>query len=263
METNFRGPVRFGVFEFDPLSGDLRKHGLSVRLSPHATTLLRILLEPPLRMHTRDELQKRIWPGQVFLDFEHGLNKIVHSLREALDDTGTNARLIETTAGRGYQFIPSWIRSDPPRAGMLSGQYSNAVAVLPIQVAGSASGPLYLGSLLTAEITDALTAISGLRVLANATVRSHTELGIDPQCAGQSLGVLAVLTGEAVFIGAELFLRMELIDVSDGAQLSVARFDGPMDDRPLAEKKIGEEILRQLRPALLAFTETTIGVAGD
>lgn len=258
MNSGYAGIFRFGVYEFDPISGDLRKHGLCVRLSPHATTLLRVLLEPPLRIHTRDELQKHLWPGQVFLDFEHGLNKIVHSLREALGDTGTNARFIETVSGMGYRFIPDWLHADSLPTSTLSGHTGYSIAVLPIRVTGSGAEPPFLTSLLTSDLTDALSGISGLRVLAQGTVRGHKELDINPQNAGQSMGVRAVLAGELILFESEFFLRMELIDVSDGAQLSAAYVEGPRSERQHIEREIGEEILRQLRPTLFVLLDPAL-----
>src|SRR5258707_998952 len=70
MNPGHPGSLRFGAFEFDPVSGELRKHRLQVRLTPLARALLRSLLETPLRVHSRQELQKYLWPEQAFLDFE-------------------------------------------------------------------------------------------------------------------------------------------------------------------------------------------------
>lgn len=263
MNSGYAGPLRFGVYEFDPISGDLRRHGLCVKLTPHATTLLRVLLEPPLRIQTREELQKHLWPEQISLDFEHGLNKIVHSLREALGDTGTNPRFIETVAGSGYRFIPDWLHFDSPPSSTMSGRTGYSVAVLPILVTGTEPEPPFIASLLTSYLTDALSGIPGLRVLAQRTVRGYKVLDTDPQSAGRSMGVRAVLAGELILFESDLFLRMELIDVVDGAQLSAAYVEVPFCARQRVEREIGEEILRQLRPTLLALLDPAVGVVGN
>lgn len=261
MNSGYAGPLRFGVFEFDPTSGNLRKRGLAVRLSPHAAALLSALLEPPLRIHTRGELQKRLWPEQISLDFEHGLNKIVHGLREALGDSGANARFIETVAGTGYRFMPDWLHSDSPSSSSQPCRMGCSVAVLPIHVTGTKPHSPLLSAQLSSSLTDALSGIPGLRVLAQSTVRSYKTLDANPQSAGQSMGVRSVLTGELFLSASESYLRIELIDVSDGAQLSAAFVEGPFCERHLVEGETGEKILRQLRPALLSLLEPAAGTA--
>jgi cholera toxin transcriptional activator len=105
------GPLRFGLYELNPMSGELRRRGLRVRLTPQAMTLLCLLVEPPIRMRTREEIQRRLWPGNTFVDFERSLNKAVHSLREGLGDSATNPRFIETVA-QGYRFLPAFMEGN-------------------------------------------------------------------------------------------------------------------------------------------------------
>src|SRR5438105_3601562 len=136
MKATDSGPLRFAAFEFDPSSGELRKHRLGVRLTPQSTILLRILLEPPIRVHPREELRHRLWPDQIFLDFEHGLNKVVHALRETLGDTATDPRFIQTIPGQGYRFIAESLRSSPFPASSADGRAAYSLAVLPINTSG-------------------------------------------------------------------------------------------------------------------------------
>jgi TolB-like protein/DNA-binding winged helix-turn-helix (wHTH) protein/tetratricopeptide (TPR) repeat protein len=96
---------RFGVFELDSESGELRRHGLKVRLPDQSFQILRALLLHPGEVVTREELQKILWPGETFVDFEVGLNSAVRKLREALDDSAENPRFIETVPRRGYRFV--------------------------------------------------------------------------------------------------------------------------------------------------------------
>src|SRR5580693_1104306 len=101
----FRGRLRFGVFELDLRSGELRKHGLRVRLQEQPFRLLEMLLERPGQVVTREELQKKLWPADTFVDFDHGLNKAVNKIREALGDSAESPRFVETVARRGYRFL--------------------------------------------------------------------------------------------------------------------------------------------------------------
>ncbi len=97
--------VRFGVYEFDLRSGELRKHGIRIKLQEQPCQILSILLEHRGEMVTRDELQRRLWPSDTFVDFDHSLNTAVMRLREALNDSSESPRFIETLPRRGYRFV--------------------------------------------------------------------------------------------------------------------------------------------------------------
>jgi TolB-like protein/DNA-binding winged helix-turn-helix (wHTH) protein/Tfp pilus assembly protein PilF len=97
--------LRFGTYEFDLRSGELRKHGIRLKLQEQPSQILAILLEHRGEMVTRDELQRRLWPSDTFVDFDHSLNTAVMRLREALSDSSENPRFIETLPRRGYRFV--------------------------------------------------------------------------------------------------------------------------------------------------------------
>jgi cholera toxin transcriptional activator len=99
------GIYRFGVYEVDISSGELRKSGIRLRLSDQAFRALVALLERPSEVVTREDLQTKLWPDGTFVDFDHGLNTIINKLRETLSDAASNPRFIETVARRGYRFI--------------------------------------------------------------------------------------------------------------------------------------------------------------
>lgn len=97
---------RFGVFEFDSDSGELRKEGrIEPRLREQAGQVLTMLLERSREVVTREELRERLWLSDTFVDFDHGLNTAVNQLRSALGDSATNPRFIQTVPRRGYRFI--------------------------------------------------------------------------------------------------------------------------------------------------------------
>src|SRR5246127_3846024 len=100
-----RGRFRFGVFELDLRAGELRKHGLRIRLQEQPFLVLATLLEHPGEVVTREELQKKLWPADTFVDFDHGLNKTINKIREALGDSTESPRFVETVARRGYRFL--------------------------------------------------------------------------------------------------------------------------------------------------------------
>jgi DNA-binding winged helix-turn-helix (wHTH) protein/tetratricopeptide (TPR) repeat protein len=98
-------PLRFGAFELDLHSGELRRNGVKVRLADQPRQILQLLLERPGELVTREQLRERLWTHGTFVDFETGLNTAVRKLRDALDDSAANPRFIERVPRRGYRFI--------------------------------------------------------------------------------------------------------------------------------------------------------------
>jgi DNA-binding winged helix-turn-helix (wHTH) protein len=92
-------PIRFGVYEVDLVSQELRKNGLKIKLSGQPFQVMTILLERPGQVVTREELQKKLWPEGTFVDFDHSLNTAINKIREALGDSAENPRFVETLAG--------------------------------------------------------------------------------------------------------------------------------------------------------------------
>jgi TolB-like protein/DNA-binding winged helix-turn-helix (wHTH) protein len=99
------GMVRFGAFEADLRSGELRKDGVKVKLEGQPFQVLAALLERPGQLITREELRKELWPDETFVDFEQGINAAVKRVRVALEDSADKPQFIETLPRRGYRFI--------------------------------------------------------------------------------------------------------------------------------------------------------------
>jgi eukaryotic-like serine/threonine-protein kinase len=97
--------VRFGVFEFDVRTGELRKLGVKLRVQGKPLQVLQALLERPGEVVTREELQRRLWSSDVFVDFDNGLNTAANRLRLALGDSAEHPHYIETLPRVGYRFI--------------------------------------------------------------------------------------------------------------------------------------------------------------
>jgi DNA-binding winged helix-turn-helix (wHTH) protein len=105
LETDAKQVIRFGTFEVDPRTGELRRNGLQIKLQDQPFQVLLALLAKPGDVVTREELRAKLWPADTFVDFDHGLNAAVKRLRDALGDTAENPRFIETLARRGYRFL--------------------------------------------------------------------------------------------------------------------------------------------------------------
>lgn len=96
---------RFGVFEADAETGELRRQGLRVKLHAQPFALLLLLLRRPGEVLTREEICRELWPDGTFVDYEHGVNSAINRLREALGDKASQPRYVETLARRGYRFL--------------------------------------------------------------------------------------------------------------------------------------------------------------
>jgi cholera toxin transcriptional activator len=123
------GIFRFGAYEADPGSGELRKAGVRLRVQEQPFQVLLVLLARPSEVVTREELRQKLWPADTFVDFDHSLNTVINKLREALGDSAANPRFIETLARRGYRFLASveFVAKDSVAA--------------PVQLAAEASSP--------------------------------------------------------------------------------------------------------------------------
>jgi cholera toxin transcriptional activator len=150
MPTGAKIVFRFGAFEANAESGELRKSGIRIRLTEQAFRVLQALLERPDEVVSREELKQKLWPEDTFVDFDHSLNTVINKLREALGDSATSPRYIETLARRGYRFLPPVVvlersgkaavdtsshRNDSlnavmPRANIAQGQSTSPFALL-------------------------------------------------------------------------------------------------------------------------------------
>jgi DNA-binding winged helix-turn-helix (wHTH) protein len=147
------------VFELNPQSKELRKQGMKIRLQGQPMEILAMLLERPGQVVTWEELQKRLWPADTFVDFEQGLNNAMKRLRAALDDNAETPRFIETLPRRGYRFIGE-IREEPV-----------AVVIPP-------SSPVPLTNWRKWSIWLAVIGMAGLVILISAAYR---PLSLSPQ----------------------------------------------------------------------------------
>ncbi|MFZ0340402.1 MAG: winged helix-turn-helix domain-containing protein [Terracidiphilus sp.] len=96
---------RFGIFEVDAATGELRRQGLRVKLNTQPFQVLLMLLDRPGQLLTREEISRELWPDGTFVDYEHGVNSAINRIREALGDTAASPRFLETLSRRGYRFI--------------------------------------------------------------------------------------------------------------------------------------------------------------
>jgi cholera toxin transcriptional activator len=135
-----QGPApryHFGAFEADASAQELRKQGIRIKLNAQPFQVLLMLLERPGEVLTREQISQKLWPDGTFVDSDHGVNSAVNRIREALGDTASNPRFVETLARRGYRFVASVERIS--RSENLSPQlFKSPTSIESVQTAVSA-----------------------------------------------------------------------------------------------------------------------------
>jgi len=104
-QQNICRVFRFGLFEVDEATGELRKQGIRIKLHSQPFQVLVMLLERPSAVVPREEMRRQLWGEDTFVDFDHGLNTAINKIREALGDSASQTRYVETVSGKGYRFI--------------------------------------------------------------------------------------------------------------------------------------------------------------
>jgi cholera toxin transcriptional activator len=146
------GVARFGTFELDTLTGELRKDGKSrPRIRDQALQILLMLIEKPQEVVTRGEIRERVWPADTFVDFDHGVNTAVNQVRSALGDAAANPTFIQTIPRRGYRFVApvQWVgaaESVAQVAGEAPGEAGSARAAKRLGILSDADDLPAVGS---------------------------------------------------------------------------------------------------------------------
>jgi cholera toxin transcriptional activator len=131
--------ARFGLFELDLSAGELRKSGIKLRLQGQPFQVLTLLLERAGEIVTREELQQKLWPTDTFVDFDHSLNTTINKVREALGDSASSPRYVETLARRGYRFIAPVQTGAPPEITSGEKAISSGESSAPTRVPSDSS----------------------------------------------------------------------------------------------------------------------------
>src|SRR6266704_1905438 len=242
--------IRFGVFEFNPQTGELRKHGLKVKLEPQASKILLLLVQYPGKMCTRQERQQHLGQDNGLVDFGRSLYKGIHTLRGTLRDSAIAPRYIETIAGRGYRFIPIPQEPSKPRGRRRTGAKVGSVAVLPLASESADAEMELLNRRIIERVIDTISRAPGVRVLAYNTVQHQRGKDVDSRRLGENLLVDAIAVGEMIRRNDELLLHVELIDVSNGCQLWGEQFKEHYSDVLEDPETLADKICDRLRPIL-------------
>lgn len=218
--------VRFGAFELDLASGELRRGESLLRIQPQPLKVLVLLAGRAGQLVTRDEIQKQVWAGETFVDFDQGLNYCIRQIRAALCDDADTPRFIETVPRRGYRFVADVVPISAPAGRRVM------LAVLPFQDLSGNPEEEYFSDGLTEEMIAQLGRLNpqrlGVIARTSAMRYKHTEKGIE--AIGRELGVSHVLEGSVRRAAGRIRVTAQLIQVSDQTHLWADSFDRPVGD---------------------------------
>ncbi len=235
------GVVRFGPFELDQAAGELRKEGAKVRLQEQPLQVLQILLEDPGRVVPREELQRRIWPSDTFVDFDHGINNAIKRLREALGDTAETPRFIETLPRRGYRFIE---KIQSPDTSIRS------LAVLPLENLSHDPEQEYFADGMTEALIASLAKISALRVTSRTTAVCYKGKRQPLPVIARELGVDAVIEGTVLRAGERVRILVQLIEASTDTHVWAESYERDLRDVLTLQSEVACAIAREIQVKL-------------
>jgi len=240
--------IRFGVFEVNLRTGELRKKEHKLRLQQQPFQLLALLLEKPNEVVTREQIQQKIWGDDTFVDFDHGVNRAINKLREALGDSADNPRFIETLPRRGYRFIAPVQRDlEPPDHS------KKMLVVLPFVNMNLAVEQEYFSDGLTEEMILHVSRLNPERlgVIARTSAMQFKNTSKDIKVIAHELDVQFVLEGSIRRAGSRVRITAQLIRVSDQTHLWAESYDRGMKDVLAIQKDVAERIVRSLAVELI------------
>ena len=237
--------VRFGAYELNLDSAELRKAGIKIRLQEQPFRILAMLLERPGQVVSREQLCQQLWPNDTFVDFEHGLNRAINKLRVSLCDSAEVPRYIETIPKHGYRFLPPVVRVSPVQRGAES--QARSLAVVPFSNLSGTDEADSLCDELTEALTYQLAELPSLKVMAHATVFRYKETQLEAQSVGRELGVDAVLSGRVWLRDHAIRITAELVDTRDGSLIWGHHWRLEVADLLRVQEEIARAIFENLR----------------
>lgn len=234
--------LRFGAFELDLGTSELRKHGTLTKLAPQPSRVLALLAGRAGELVSREEIQRGIW-CETTVDFEQGLNFAIKKIRAALGDRAGIARYVETLRGRGYRFIAPVERACSP-ASPLVGEHAagriGSLAVLPFENLSGNEQERRFADGITEELTTNLAKIAGVRVVSREI--AHT------------LNVDAVVRGSVMQSGHLVRITAQLIRTETATHLWAETYQRRLGEVLRLQRDIARAIATHVRLRLKVFS---------
>ena len=246
---------RFGRFELDSRTRELRKDGVRLRLQDQPFAVLALMLEHPGELLTRDELRDRLWPDGTFVDFEHGLNAAVKRLRSVLGDNADRPRFVETLHRRGYRFIARVERVNGAGGQPMLADAGDKqrLAVLPFSHIGQASLPESFAGGLTEELFTQLGRLCAdqLGVIARSSCHRVQRADRTIREIGDALRAHYLVEGTVRVEADRVRITAQLIEARSETQLWADSYERPLVNSLLIQSDVATQIVRSVAVELL------------
>jgi DNA-binding winged helix-turn-helix (wHTH) protein len=206
---------RFGGFELDTGAGELRRNGDRIKLPPQPFKVLELLVRRCAGILTRDEIRDAIWREDTFVDFEQGLNFCIRQIREALGDTASAPRFIETLPRRGYRFLMP-VETPAPATGP---KPATRLMILPFRMLRPDPQTDFLAFSLPDALATSLSALSSLVVRSSLAASKYAGVAPDLKVIAAEADVDLLVTGTLLAAGDEIRATTQLTDAASGTLL--------------------------------------------
>jgi TolB-like protein/Tfp pilus assembly protein PilF len=233
-----RSVIHFGEFQLDAAGGELCRQGARLKLQDQPLLILRILIEHPGEIITREELQHKIWPSDTFVDFDHGINNAIKRLREALGDTADTPRYIETLPRRGYRFIGK-IGRETPRF--------RSLAVLPLENLSHDPEQEYFADGMTEALITTLAKIGELRVVSRTSSMLYKGVRKPLREIARELEVDTIVEGTVLRAGDRVRITAQLIDPMKESHLWAESYDRHLRDILDLQADVARAVAHEIR----------------
>ena len=276
---------RFGVFELDPGTGELRRSGVRIHVQDQPVRILEMLLERQGELVTREEIRARIW-GDTFVDYDRALNTAIRKLRDALNDSAEAPRYIETIPKRGYRFIAPVVvdegtvdrqedeERDAPTRSISSVVVSiviamaitivailylrgpkptyESLAVLPFANLTGAAANEYIADGFTDSLISDLAHIPELRVISRTSAMHYKNARKPLPEIAKELNVGALVEGSLMRFGDRARVEVKLIDASKDSLLWSQEYERGAGELEALQRDVAAAVASQLRSRIAA-----------
>lgn len=251
--------VRFGIFELDLQTGELRKSGVLLRLPPQPFKVLALLASRPSQLVTREEIRDQIWGTDTFVDFEHGLNFVIKKIRDTLGDDPETPRYIETLPRRGYRFIAPVDGVSPSSKSQASIRRLASVAVLPFINLNADPENEFFADGITEDVIAHLTKIRSLKVISRTSVMAFKKRDRGLREIGERLGTSTLLEGSVRRAGNRVRIIAQLVDCATDEHIWAETYDRDLTDIFAIQTDVALNIANALRAELSHDERTRVG----
>ena len=248
-----RRVYRFGVFEADVASAELRKNGVRVKLHSQPFQVLIMLLERPAQLVTREEMRHRLWGADTFVDFDHGINNAIKRLREALGDTAETPSYIETLPRRGYRFV-----GQPKVAIQVTTNRIQSLAVLPLENLSRDPDQEFFADGMTEALITNLAKISALHVVSRTSAMYYKGVHRPLREIARELQVDGIVEGTVMRSGPRVRISAQLIDARTDAHLWAETYDRDLRDVLELQSEVARAIASEVQVKVSPLEQTQL-----